>query len=222
MTGPPFTDVEREPEFEERAYSAGWGLRCRTWRPVLPDSAALLPDAPAWEGDTSIPDDARVIATHRLTSAVADFVQSGGRAVLLASRHAGGFGSRFVNLYGQVPLVIERDGDAWPIGPGESDCIVDLLPLDLTRGSARAVPVQELGIDAVVDPIVRLVFTHDGGAPRLFDAVFCARVGEGLLVVTCLDHSGPAGEFLLDRLLVYAASARGLPKAALDVSRRTM
>jgi len=222
MTGLPFTASEREPEFEERAYSAGWGLPCRSWRPCLPDLESRLPTAPAWEHGHVIPDDTRIIVTHRLTSVVAEFVRRGGRAVLFASRHAGGFGSRFINLYGQVPLVIERDGDAWPIGLGESDCIVDLLPLDLTRFSARAIPVQELGIDAVVEPIVRLVFTHDGGAPRLFDAAFAARVGDGLLIVTCFDHSSMAGEFLLDRLLIYASESKSLPAAALDVSRRVV
>ena len=35
----------------------------------------------------------------------------------------------------------------------------------------------------------------------VFDAVFGARVGAGLLVVSCLDHSTEAGRYLLGRLL---------------------
>jgi hypothetical protein len=218
----PFNDTEREPEFEEKAYSAGWGLPCRTWSPALPDTAALLPQAAPWHHDSAIPADARVIVTHRLTRPIADFLASGGRALLLASRHAGGFGSKFINLYGQVPLVIERDADSWPIGQGESDWVVDLLHHDLTRNSARAIPVEDMGIHDTVAPVIRLIFTHDIGIPRLFDAVFAARVGRGLLVVTTLDHATDAGQYLLHRLVAFAAGSIELPREAVDINRWTM
>lgn len=43
FAGAPFSDSEREIEFEERSYSSEWGLRCLTWTLCLPDPAALLP-----------------------------------------------------------------------------------------------------------------------------------------------------------------------------------
>lgn len=222
LSGLPFTDAERDLEFEEKAYSAGWGLPCRTWKPSLPDPAILLPQATAWNHDSPIPPNTRVFITHRLTTAIAEFIRTGGRALLLASRHAGGFGSKFINLYGQVPLVIERDDTSWPVAIGESDWVVDLLHHDLTRNTARAIPVEDFGIQDTVDPIIRLVFTHDSGTPKLFDAAFAARVDRGLLVVTTLDHSTEAGQYLLHRLLRFAAESTEstqLPLAALDINR---
>lgn len=222
LDGLPFSDAERKPEFEERAYSSGWCLPCRTWKPRLPDIAKLLPDARAVPADNPVPNDVSVLVAHRLTRAVHEFVRRGGRCVLLAHRHAGGMGTKWINLWGQLPLVIESAQSVAAIGAGESDALVTMLPYDLTRWTTRAVPVDDLG-EAVrdhVDPIVRYVWTHDAGVPKCFDAVFSARVEQGLLVVTCLDHSDVAGEWLLNRLIRFAAQTPLEPATReLDISR---
>lgn len=199
--GAPFTDAEREIEFEERSYSSGWGLKCRSWTPRLPDAASLLPGVAACD-DASL--DASVLVTHRLTRRVIDWTSRGGRVVLLASRLRGGMESAFVNFYGQVPLVIEASDRAWPVSAGESEWIVDLLHHDLSLRSARAIPSQARGLADQVEPIIRLVFTHDAGVPKLFDSVFSTGIGRGMLVVSCIDHASVSGGYLLDRLIEYA------------------
>jgi Glycosyl hydrolases family 2, sugar binding domain len=205
LAGHAFTDQEREMTFEERKYSSGWGLENRSWRPSLPDPAALFPGAPATEAsDLNAARD--LLVTHRLTDAVCAFIESGGRAVLLASR-ACGVATQTVDLWGQVPLVIEADDvKGSPIRAGESACVLDLLHLDLTRHHQRAIPTQRLGIGHRVEPFVRFVRTHDDGVPTIFDALFAARLGDGLLVVSSLDHTEPAGCWLLDRTIQYASS----------------
>ncbi len=205
MDGLPFTDAEREPAFEERAYSSGWALPCRSWRPALPDTAALLPDAepvaPARVGAGRW----RVLAAHRLTPEVVRSVESGRRVLLLASKAAGSPPNEPVNLYGQVPLVLDsRPGG--PLAPGEGDWMADCLLHDLNRRVCRAVPTARLGLDERVEPIVRLVFTHDRGGPEPFDQLFAARVGAGVLAVSTLDHASPAGLYLLYRMIAWLAS----------------
>lgn len=78
-----------------------------------------------------------MLVTHRLTSRIINWIALGGRAVLLASRLKGGMESAFINFYGQVPLVIEGSEQAWPVSPGESDWIVDLIHHDLSLRSVR-------------------------------------------------------------------------------------
>ena len=97
--------------------------------------------------------------------------------------------------------------------------MLDTLGLDLNRRACRAVPTHELGIDGDVEPIVRLVFTHDKGRPEAWDQVFTTRVGAGLLAVSTLDHESPAGQYLLHRLIehVHRAEAPSLARGALDI-----
>ncbi|MCC6227791.1 MAG: hypothetical protein IT432_01035 [Phycisphaerales bacterium] len=201
FAGAPISDSEREIEFEERSYSSGWGLRCLTWTPRLPDPAALLPGVAACDESHL---DARVLVTHRLTSRIINWIALGGRAVLLASRLKGGMESAFINFYGQVPLVIEGSERAWPVSPGESDWIVDLIHHDLSLRSARAIPTEGRGLLDQIEPIIRLVFTHDAGVPKRFDSVFSTRIGRGMLVISCIDHASVSGGYLLDRLIAYA------------------
>lgn len=190
------------PEFEEASYSSGWGLPSRSWTP-------LERQEPSWAGasvfsaDGSPASGTRVALAAALTPSLAAWVKAGGRCVLLASRHSPPFASRFINLWGLVPLIIEGG----PIRAGESEAIRMMLPLDLTRRSIRAIPSQDLGIAARVDPIVRYLYTHDAGVPKLLDAVCAARFGSGLLLVSTLDHTGAAGRWLLSRLLAHAAVA---------------
>jgi hypothetical protein len=186
-------------EFEERGYSSGWGLPSRTWQPLERQSPDRLPGTRFRTGDAP----AGLAVAHTMTPALAGWIEGGGRCVFLTSRHAGPLASRYVNLWGQVPWIVEGAAP-WPIREGESDAILAMLPLDLTRRTIRAVPVQERGLAARVAPIVRYVYTHDSGVPNLLDAAFAARLGRGLLVVSAFDHTTPAGRFMLTRLLAFA------------------
>ncbi|MCH8271427.1 MAG: hypothetical protein IH985_09505, partial [Planctomycetes bacterium] len=201
LAGLEFTDDERTMTFQERRYSSGWGLDNASWRPLLPDTEALFPDAPAIDPDALGSLDG-VLVTHRLTQGVLAFVAAGGRALLLASRAVGGLDAATVNLWGQVPLIVERG----PIRPGQSACIADWLHLDLTAHHQRGVPTQDMGLADHVQPFVRFVVIHDGGEPVILDALFAMRIGAGLLAVSSLDHTQPAGRWLLDRVLTFAAA----------------
>ena len=201
LAGLEFTDDERAMTFEERRSSSGCGLDNATWRPALPDTAALFPHAPVVDPDALGSLDG-VLVTHRLTPRVLTFVASGGRGVLLASRAPGGLDAATINLWAQVPLIVERG----PIRPGESACIADWLHLDLTAHHQRGVPTRDMGFADHIEPFVRFVVIHDGGEPRVLDALFAMRIGAGLLAVSSLDHTEPAGRWLLDRLLAFAAA----------------
>lgn len=200
LDGLPFSKAEGEAEFEERGYSSGWGLKCSTWTPSLPNLDKVLFKCPLWRFDSPMPLGTRLVVAHRLTKGLIEYMHEGGRVILLGSRAAGGMGAKTVMLWGQVPFVAEEG----PLQLGDSDWVVDLLAYDLMLASQRAIPVEDLGIHQKVDPLVRLVFTHDSGKPKMFDALFRARVGQGLLMVSTLDHLGPAGRFLLTRMMESA------------------
>ncbi|MBL8765373.1 MAG: hypothetical protein JNM07_14025 [Phycisphaerae bacterium] len=210
LDGLPIQDADRAPEWEERCYSSGWGLKVRSWRLEVPDLSRVLFKCPLWRFDGAMPAGTRVVLAHALTRRLIRFMaDEGGRVVLLAGRNPGGLGPRPVVLYAQVPLVIESGsvGGSAALDPGESDAVVDLLHHDLTRRCTRALPTEEWGIASRVEPVVRLCFTHDTGAPRIHDAVFEAGVGAGVLIVSSLDHTEDAGRWLLARLLARAGSA---------------
>lgn len=196
---PPFS---ARPEFEEASYSSGWGLPCRSWTP-LERPEPSWPRATLFSADAAPASGTRVALVAAFTPSLAAWVNAGGRCVLLASRHSPPFASRFMNLWGLVPLIIEGG----PIREGESEAVRLMLPLDLTRRSIRALPSQDLGIAPHVDPIVRYVYTHDAGVPKLLDAACTARFGAGLLLISTLDHTGVAGRWMLSRLLSHAAVA---------------
>ncbi len=197
LDGLPFDAADSEPDELERGYSRGFGLPVTRWVNRLPDPARLMPELPAWRHDEPIPRDATAILTHKLTAPLLDFLSSGGRVVLLASKTRGGLGTNYEWLFGQCPLVIEEA----PLQAGDSEWIVDLLGMDLTRTYARLIPVEDLGLVDCVDPLVRCVYTHDQRRPRLFDMLFHTRVGKGLFTVSSLDHSDPAGRYVLERLI---------------------
>lgn len=218
----PFTPEERAPDFEEKRYSSGWALECARWKPRLPDLNRLFPLARHWRDAESAPRvDRMTIVTTRLTEHMLLHLEHGGRVVLLASKGAGSPPNKWVNLYGQVPLILEQTdaNHGAVLAPGESRWVLDTLGLDLNRNSCRAVPTHELGIADAVDPVVRLVFTHDKGKPEAWDQAFTARVGEGLLAVTTLDHDSPAGRHLLYRLIehVHRGEAPSMEHARLDI-----
>ncbi len=197
LDGRPFDAADGEPDELERGYSRGFGLPVKRWVNRLPDPARLAPHLLAWRHDQPIPTDARTILTHKLTAPLLAFLSAGGRVVLLASKTRGGLGTNYEWLFGQCPLVIEEA----PLQAGDSEWIVDLLGMDLTRTYARLIPVEDLGLVDCIEPIVRCVYTHDQRRPRLFDMLFHTRVGQGLLTVSSLDHSDPAGRYLLERLI---------------------
>jgi hypothetical protein len=218
LDGLPFSDHELAPEFEERAYSSGWGLPCKSWKPVRQDPAVLRPKLPTIAHSSAISKDTKAVLTHRLTPALKEYLENGGRAVLLAGPHAGGIGSNWINLWGLLPLVVGADSP-WPVTPGETAPVLAALLHDLTANTTRAIPVDDRKLTDHVDPIIRYVYTHDSGTPKLFDVVFSARVGKGLLVASTLDHTTLAGDWLLRRLLRYAAAAHLQPaERELDIT----
>jgi hypothetical protein len=219
----PFTEAEREPDFEERRYSSGWALECLSWRPRLPDVAALLPSTPVWRDEDLPPRvDHLSIVTARLTEHMLLHMEHGGRVVLLASRAAGSPPTKWINLYGQIPHIVESGdgGRESVLDAGESAWVLDTLGLDLNRWSCRAVPSFDLGLVDSVDPVIRLVVTHDKGNPEPWDQVFLARVGAGVLAVSTLDHDSAAGRYLLHRLIgfVHRPDAPALVRASLDAA----
>lgn len=215
LDGLPFDSADAAPDELERGYSRGFGLPVKRWINRLPDPARLAPHLPAWRFDEPIPSDAHTILTHRLTHAIIDFMAAGGRVVLLASKARGGLGTNYEWFFGQCPLVIEEP----PLCECDSEWIVDLLGMDLTRTYARMIPVEDLGLVDCVDPLVRCVYTHDQRRPRIFDMLFHTRVGKGMLTVSSLDHSDPAGRYLLERLMV-AGSVNGSSECEPVVLRR--
>jgi hypothetical protein len=202
-----FTDADdMHPDFEEHAYSSGWGLKVRTWTCPLPNPAVLAPHAAPWKHGTPIPESARVIVAHKLTDALVDFMTRGGRVVHLASKTTGSIPTQYVSLWGQVPLITT---DPY-LGAGTEDALLDLLDYDLNRRTVRAIPVGQLGIADQVQPLIRQIWTHDmHERPKLLDSLFAARVGEqgGLLIASALDHTEDAGGWLLDTLIRFAHSA---------------
>ncbi len=187
-------------DFEERCYSSGWGLPVETWHPRNPDVGELFPNLPIErELGTST---AQIVVTHRLTHGVVEYLARGGRVLLLASKCAGGLDARTLMQWSGVPWVAESGG---PFGAGDSEWIVDLLHHDLTRKYHRAVPTEEMGISGNVRSMIRFYATHDSGRPKVFDLLFAARVGAGVLCVSTLDHGDDAGLYVLDRVLVWLA-----------------
>jgi hypothetical protein len=213
MVGLPFEAPDAGPDAVEQDYSRGFGLPVRNWRCVLPDPAVVAPDLPLWKAGEPIPGALRAVVTHRLTDQLLDWMEQGGRVILLASKTAGGLGTRYEWIFGGVPLVIEEG----PLAAGDSEWIVDLLGYDLLRRYCRVIPVEDLKIARNVDPLIRLVHTHDQrDRVRFFDFLFVTRVGTGLLVVSSLDHSEDAGRYLLRKLILFAVSDEATATGELD------
>jgi hypothetical protein len=191
LAGLDFVDADdMYPDFEEHAYSNGWGLKVRNWVCPLPNPAKLTPDASAWKHGTPAPAGARVVVAHKLTEALVAFMEQGGRVVHLTSKTMGSVPNQPVSMWGQVPLIL---ADRF-LGDGADEALLDLLE-----------PTGQLGIADSVEPLVRLIWTHDmQERPKLLDAVVAARVGEGLLVMSSLDHSEDAGQWMLHELIAFA------------------
>lgn len=216
MSGLPFDERDVEPDEVERGYSRGFGLTVRDWRCVLPDPAVVAPELPALTAGDPIPGAVRAIVTHRLTDQLVSWMERGGRIILLASKTAGGLGTRYEWIFGGVPLIIEEG----PLTTGDSEWIVDLLGYDLVRRYCRVIPVEDLGIADQVDPLIRLVYTHDQkDRVRFLDMMLMTRVGDGLLIVSSLDHSEDTGRYLLRKMISFAASEEATTRTELDPAR---
>ncbi len=238
LEGLPFEPADAVPDFEERAYSSGWGLKATSWRPLLQHPEMVLFKSPLWRFDAPMMRGTRIVLAHKLFPGLVEWMTAGGRVVLLANRSLAGLSTRFVNLWAQCPLIVEGG----VLGAGDGAWVRDALPHDLTRRLTRAIPVEAMPMHAganaamivapgtasapanadvaniadQVEPIIRLVFTHDRGVPMVMDAAFTTRVGRGMLIATSLDHTEPAGQVLLHRMLSYAAADSSRPSAELD------
>jgi hypothetical protein len=210
--GLPFDNSDAVPDPLERGYSRGFGLPVRTWIGRLPEPGVLAPRQPAFAHGTRPPADARVVLTHRLTRQIIEHIDGGGCALLLASKAPGGLGTNYEWLFGQCPLVVEQG----MLEPGDSEWVVDLLGMDLTRTYARVIPVEDLGLADRVDPIIRLVYSHDQESLKFFDMLFAVRVGSGVLAVSSLDHHDPAGQHILDLALRRLATDSVHPCGEID------
>ncbi len=212
------TDEQIKPDFEERKYSSGWGLPCRTWKPLFQLAQDIEPDARQIKpGSLATMQHSGVILTHMLTRELLDSIAGGGHVVLLGSRLSGGLNAQTVMQWAGVPLIIERADGSWPINPGERTAVLDLLHHDLTKHTQRMIPTQAMGLARDVEPIVRFIHTHDSVRPTIYDAVFRAAIGRGTLTVTTLDHSTDAGRWLFARILRSAGSP--VTTKSIDASR---
>lgn len=201
----PHAPDELAPEFEERKYSSGWGLSRVTFTPRPPDAPAWAPWAASCRADSTPPDAARVVITHRLTTALLAWVEGGGRVIALAHKGRGSCPTAHVNMWGLTPFVPPTS----PFDPREA--VEDLLDHDLARRWIRSIPSQRLGFADQVDPVVRYLYTHDmTERVRIEEGVFAARLGAGVLCVSSLDHAEDAGQWAL------AALASWLPEATVE------
>lgn len=205
LTGLPFTAHDRRLDREEVGYSCGFGLPAKSWRRIMPDPASAAPHATPLGVEDSVPADARTIITHRLTDRLLDYLISGGNLILFASKAQGSIETKYIWLFGQVPLIIEEG----PLTSGDSEWLLDGICIDLNFANGRAIPSGEHGLLKHVDPQVRLAYTHDQSHVVLYDQLFSARVGRGTLIVSSLDHTCPMGRYLLSRLVNWLE--RGAP-----------
>jgi hypothetical protein len=136
-------------EFEERAYSSGWGLACRSWKPARMRGPALLPGARVdREAGALSSSRVKLVVVERLSEAVHAYLKRGGRVLLLAQPGETGLGSKWINLWGQVPWISEEArgarGETGAIRPGEGDAVLAMLHSPALQG-ARSLPVAQRG-----------------------------------------------------------------------------
>ncbi|MCH7472718.1 hypothetical protein IIA79_07200 [bacterium] len=143
----------------------------------------------------------RVVVTSVLTHALADYAGSGGAVILLTSKWPGALGS-YHHYFWRDAIFVP------PVGPwrreSDRERIVELQMYDLNKESAQVIPVDDLGITSDVDPLLRLFDTHDLSTVVTYDQVFATGVGSGMLIASSLDHSTPAGQWVLGELVRWA------------------
>lgn len=215
LAGRPFAPEETELDFEEKKYSSGWGLANHSWRPRLPDPGILVPDAQPWDGTGRPESSVRVLVTHRLSPEVLAWLAQGGRVLHMPSKVKDGLPTKFITGFGLVPWI----RSAGPLARFGRDWIEGLLDHDLMRRWTRAVPVGELAIAEALEPYVRMLYTHDmARSVPVYDFLSAARVGQGVLAISCADHHDDAGRVLLDEILAWLAGEEGMPERELDMA----
>jgi hypothetical protein len=140
-----------------------------------------------------------VVLTTVLTDRLADYIEQGGVVVLLASKWPGALGS-YAHFFWRDAMFVP------PLGPftaAEAERIIDLLQYDLNERKSEVLPVEALGIADEVDPLIRLLETHDLREVGILDQAFATRAGSGVLIASSLDHENPAGQWLLTRLVRF-------------------
>ncbi len=212
LAGHAHTEIESSLDFEEKRYSSGWGLANSVWTPRQPVPTEVLPDAPTWDGKGAPPEGARVVLTHRLLPSVVDWVERGGRALVLVSKATPVMRPTTVNLWGHAPLVLP----AGPFHDTDADWLLEVLDFDLTRRWQRAVPSDELGWADSLEPAIRLVHLHDRAeAIGRRDLLAFARCGGGVIGIASLDVGEPSARFVVRQSLDWLASG-SLPRGAID------
>jgi hypothetical protein len=170
------------------------------WQNTTPLNSGELPEAlkqPA----------TKVLATSVLTFDLADYINKGGAVLLLASKWPGALSSVAHFYWRDQPLVPPAGpwvaADVAHNGKDIAKTVLELQMYDLTRNYSQVVPTQELGIADEVDPLLRLHDTHDLAEVQVFDQLFATRCGKGLLMVSSLDHSTQAGQWMLGELISF-------------------
>ena len=204
------------PGAEQAGGTAAAATQATGGAPAPPTPAPPTPAPPA----------PRVLVTSVLTNAMVDYIASGGVVLLLASKWPGAFAT--------VPHMYWRDQPLVPpVGlwaemrdsgrvPDILNTILQLQHYDLTRNYSQVVPVKDLEIEDEVDPLLRLFDTHDMPDVWTFDQLCATRCGSGMLMISSLDHSTPAGQWLLSELVRYCSewngvgATHGSPETALN------
>ena len=159
-----------------------------------------------------------VVITTVLTQRLADYIEQGGAVILLASKWPGALGS-YPHYFWRDAMFVPPLG---PFSADETERIIDLSQYDLNEHRNDVVPVETLGIADLVDPIIRLLETHDMREVNQLDQVFATRAGSGLFIATSLDHENAAGQWMLTRLAQFGADWTRDPAPAFPTAKLPM
>jgi hypothetical protein len=174
----------------------------------------LAPVFQSWPGATMIKEDAvpsmesrpekPIIATTALTRGMVSYMENGGAVFVFTHQFPGGLGSEQKMFWGAAVF-------APPVGvfdDRETERLLKLHQFDLTCNLSQAIPTGVMGIDSVVDPILRLYELHGLDTVITSDIVFASRCGKGILVATALDHRTRGGQWALAKLVDWASKWR--------------
>lgn len=150
------------------------------------------------------PATAPVVVTSVLTHRLVDYISGGGRVILFTGKLPGALNAQ-PHFFWRDALFVP------PVGPFANvfdntvtaNQIVDWQGYELNRSQGNVIPVETLGIRDDVDPLIRLFDTHDLSEVVTYDQLWGTRIGEGTLIASSLDHSGPAAQMLLLYLISY-------------------
>ena len=205
--------IDLAPELSAWEDSWGWRITKSAKLFYLKDGYSDLQDILAdWPESESIREnqlsqlaDDALLVTSVITYPMIDFLQKGGKVLLLTSRWPGALKSG-PNMYWADAIFIPPPG---PLTEIERERLPDLQMFDLTQEKCEAIPVGRLKIADQVDPIIRLFEIHGISEVRTHDQLFATKVGKGLLIASSLDHSAKAGQWLLGKMLNWAEKWEG-------------